>query len=164
MLLKIPNFLLNNFSYEKYVLLLFNKFLKMKHAILSFALIIAGAVFGQKEGNAKPAKPTLKFNTLEIVRDSIPYDSKDLFIFEFKNTSKKPATIQGVQTSCGCTAAEKPTEAVKPGKKSKISVSYDTKRVGTFTKTITVTSDVSEPIVLTIRGTVLPQKQEPVKN
>ena len=137
----------------------------MKHAILSFALIIAGAVFGQKaEKETKPVKPALKFTTLEIVRDSIPYDSKDLFIFEFKNNSKKPATIQNVQTSCGCTAAEKPTEAVKPGKKSKISVSYDTKRVGAFTKTITVTSDVSEPIVLTIRGTVLPQKTESKTN
>lgn len=137
----------------------------MKHVILSFALMIVGAIYGQNtEPKSKTAKPTLKFTTLEIVRDSIPYDSKDLFIFEFKNNSKKPATIQGVQTSCGCTAAEKPTEAVKPGKKSKISVSYDTKRVGQFTKTITVTSDVSEPIVLTIRGTVLPQKEEPVKN
>ncbi|MFY7669214.1 MAG: DUF1573 domain-containing protein [Crocinitomicaceae bacterium] len=137
----------------------------MKHAFFSFALILTGISFGQNSEKAsKTAKPTLKFTTLEIVRDSIPYDSKDLFIFEFKNNSKKPATIQGVQTSCGCTAAEKPTEAVKPGKKSKISVSYDTKRVGQFTKTITVTSDVSEPIVLTIRGTVLPQKTEPVKN
>lgn len=137
----------------------------MKHFILAFALIIVGSVFSQNsEKTPKPTKPQLKFTTLEIVRDSIPYDSKDLFIFEFKNNSKKPATIQGVQTSCGCTAAEKPTEPVKPGKKSKISVSYDTKRVGPFTKTITVTSDVSEPIVLTIRGTVLPQKEEPVKN
>ena len=93
-----------------------------------------------------------------------PFAEKTSVIFEFKNISKKPATIQGVQTSCGCTAAEKPTEAVAPGNKSKISVSYDTKRVGPFTKTITVTSDVSEPIVLTIRGTVLPQKEEPVKN
>jgi hypothetical protein len=137
----------------------------MKNAFFSFTLILTGIVFAQNSGKAsKTSKPTLKFTTLEIVRDSIPYDSKDLFIFEFKNNSKKPATIQGVQTSCGCTAAEKPTEPVKPGKKSKISVSYDTKRVGQFTKTITVTSDVSEPIVLTIRGTVLPQKEEPVKN
>ncbi len=137
----------------------------MKQAIFSLALIFSGTIFGQTtEKSPKPTKQTLKFTTLEIVRDSIPYDSKDLFIFEFKNNSKKPANIQGVQTSCGCTAAEKPTEPVKPGKKSKISVSYDTKRVGQFTKTITVTSDVSEPIVLTIRGTVLPQKEEPVKN
>jgi hypothetical protein len=45
---------------------------------------------------------------------------------------------------------------VKPGKKSTISVKYDTKRVGQFTKTITVSSNVSEPIILTIKGSVLP--------
>jgi hypothetical protein len=134
----------------------------MKTLLLFIIVFFGGVTFSQD--TQKQAEPTLKFTTLEIVRDSIPYDSKDLFIFEFKNISKKPATIQGVQTSCGCTAAEKPTEAVAPGNKSKISVSYDTKRVGPFTKTITVTSDVSEPIVLTIRGTVLPQKEDPVKN
>ena len=81
----------------------------------------------------------------------------EYFSFEFKNEGKTPALIQGVQTSCGCTTANKPEEPVKPGKKSVISVKYDTKRVGNFTKTITVTSNVSEPIVLTIRGTVLSQ-------
>jgi hypothetical protein len=40
-------------------------------------------------------------------------------------------------------------------------VKYDTKRVGQFTKTITVSSNVSEPIILTIKGSVLP---EPVKD
>lgn len=134
----------------------------MKSLLLTFALILTGVTIAQKADSDKPAKPGLKFTTIEIVRDSIPYGSKDLFIFEFKNVSKKPATIQGVQTSCGCTAAEKPTEPVKPGKKSKISVSYDTHRVGPFTKTITVTSDVAEPIVLTIRGTVKPEPQ-PIK-
>lgn len=108
-----------------------------------------------------PAKKTkgLTFTTLEINRENIPYGSEDLFIFEFKNDAKTPAIIQGVQTSCGCTAAEKPAEPVKPGKKSKISVKYDTKREGSFTKTITITSNVSEPIILTIKGTVLPKKE-----
>ena len=137
----------------------------MRRAVIFSVLFFSGLVFGQNSNkSAKSAKPSLKFTTLEIVRDSIVYDSKDLFVFEFKNNSKKPATIQNVQTSCGCTAAEKPSEPVKPGKKSKISVSYDTTRVGSFTKTITVTSDVSEPIDLTIRGTVLPKKEEPTNN
>ena len=66
--------------------------------------------------------------------------------------------ITNVQTSCGCTTAEKPTEPILPGKKSKISVKYDTKRVGDLNKSITVTTNVSEtPIVLTIKGKILPQ-------
>ena len=105
-------------------------------------------------------KKGLTFTKLEIVRDAIPYGSEELFSFEFKNDSKTPAIIQGVQTSCGCTTANKPEAPIKPGKKSEISVKYDTKRVGQFTKTITITSNVSEPITLTIRGTVLPEPEK----
>ena len=105
-------------------------------------------------------KKGLTFTKLEIVRDAIPYGSDELFSFEFKNDSKTPAIIQGVQTSCGCTTANKPEAPIKPGKKSEISVKYDTKRVGQFTKTITITSNVSEPITLTIRGNVLPEPEK----
>lgn len=130
----------------------------MKHLLLFSLLFTFAWAFGQKELGAAQ-KPFLQFETIEIVRKDIPYDSKDLFVFEFTNKSKKPATITNVQTSCGCTTAEKPENAIKKGKKGKISVSYDTKRVGDFVKTITVTSNVSIPIVLTIRGNVLPEKQ-----
>jgi hypothetical protein len=74
------------------------------------------------------------------------------------NKSGKPLKITNVQTSCGCTTAEKPENAIPKNKKGKISVSYDTKRVGEFVKTITVSSDQTEPVVLTIRGIVLPEK------
>jgi len=135
----------------------------MKHLFFALSVIISGLSFAQTIETVAPVAPKegLKFTTLEIVRENIPYDNKDLFEFEFKNVSKLPANIQGVQTSCGCTAAQKPTEATPAGKKDKISVSYDTKRVGPFTKTITITSDVSDPIVLTIKGTVLPQPEVP---
>ena len=107
-----------------------------------------------QEITKKKERRILQFKTLEIVRDDIPYDSPEQFVFEFKNKGKKPITIQGVSTSCGCTAAEKPSESIQPRKKSKIVVSYDTKRVGEFIKTITVTSDIAPPVVLTIKGKV----------
>jgi hypothetical protein len=132
----------------------------MRQTFILIALLFSQLVLSQISQNPeKSANPILLFKTLEIERDSIPYGSKDLFVFEFENDSKKPVTIQNVQTSCGCTAAEKPTEPIEPGKKSKISVSYDTTRIGSFTKTITVSSDISDPIVLTIRGSVLPKKE-----
>jgi hypothetical protein len=106
---------------------------------------------------AETAKPPVTFKTMTIERNDIPYDSKEPFVFEFKNTGKEAVLVTGVHTSCGCTAAEKPTEEVAKGKSSKIVVTYDTKRVGQFTKTITVTTNVSpDPIVLTIKGNVLP--------
>ena len=136
----------------------------MKNTLFALAMIVSVGVMAQEPTKKEAVKKEtvkktkgLTFTKLEIERKDIPYGSDELFIFEFKNDAKTPAIIQGVQTSCGCTAADKPVEPVKPGKKSKISVKYDTKRVGQFTKTITVTSNVSEPIILTIKGNVLPE-------
>ncbi len=132
-------------------------------------MIIGANVVAQEKTTKTPVKKEtaketaqkggIQFATVEIVRNDIPYGADELFSFEFKNTSKTPVIIQGVQTSCGCTTANKPEEPIAPGKKATISVKYDTKRVGPFTKTITVTSNVSEPIILTIKGTVLPMKE-----
>ncbi len=130
----------------------------MKYMVFAL-MFVAGLQASAQETTEKKVegKEGLVFTQMEIVRENIPYGTDDTFVFEFKNTAKTPAIIQGVQTSCGCTTAAKPEEPVKPGKKSEISVKYDTKRVGAFTKTITITSNVSDPIILTIRGTVLPE-------
>lgn len=110
------------------------------------------------EVKAKKKKEPITFKTLTIERNNIPFGSDETFTFTFKNTGKEPIIISNVQTSCGCTTAKKPEAPVAPKKSADISVKYDTKRVGQFTKTITITSNVSEPIVLTIKGTVLPQE------
>lgn len=132
-------------------------------AALSFSATAQEAA--KKEKTAKTAKTEktakqtqpITFKTLEINRPNIAYGADETFSFEFKNTGKTPIIISNVQTSCGCTTAEKPTEPIQPGKSSKISVKYDTKRVGDFTKTITVTTNVGEPVVLTIKGKVAPE-------
>jgi hypothetical protein len=115
----------------------------------------------KKEVKSKKEKAPITFTTVVIERKDIPYGTDDMFEFEFKNTGKSPLTIQSVQTSCGCTTAEKPTEPVMPRKTGKIIVKYDTKRVGNFTKTITIKTDAQDtPIILTIKGNVLPQEKE----
>jgi hypothetical protein len=137
----------------------------MKFLQLSLFLVLSSALFAQVQPKAKKeAQPPLKFTVLEIERQNIPYGSEDLFVFEFKNTSKKAAVITNVQTSCGCTAAERPETPIRKGKKGVIKVHYDTKRVGGFTKTITVFSNVGDPIILTIKGTVLSPSDSPVIN
>jgi hypothetical protein len=125
-----------------------------------FCFLSFFVIFGLNAQVSAPTKEInlLKFDKVEIIRNEIPYDSKELFVFTFVNKSGKPLKITNVQTSCGCTTAEKPENAIPKNKKGKISVSYDTKRVGEFVKTITVSSDQTEPVVLTIRGIVLPEK------
>lgn len=88
------------------------------------------------------------------------------FSFKFNNTGGEPLIIQGVQSSCGCTVAKKPQAPIMPGEGDEIAVRYDTRRLGVFHKTITVTSNADNAsVVLTIKGEVKPKPQEvaPVK-
>ena len=104
-------------------------------------------------------EPKLKFTTLTIENNTIPYGSDFSFEFPFKNTTKEFVKIEDVKRSCGCTTPYFPTDSIKPGKKDKIVAKYDTKRVGGFTKTLTVVIKDSDPVVLTIKGIVLPEAQ-----
>lgn len=107
---------------------------------------------------AKKTKAPITFVKTEIERNGITYGADETFTFEFKNNTKSPIIITNVGTSCGCTTAKKPEEPIKPGKKGEIAVKYDTKRVGEFTKTITVTTSAQpEPIQLMIKGSVNPE-------
>jgi len=126
----------------------------MKSILLFSLLLISQYGFSQST-----SKKILLFDVVEIERKDIPYDSKDFFVFNFSNKTGQPVTITNVQTNCGGNTADKPENPIKKNKRGKISVSYDTKRVGEFVKTITVTSDKAPPVVLTIRGNVLPQRQ-----
>ncbi len=76
--------------------------------------------------------------------------------FTFKNVGQAPIIITKVKASCGCTVPTKPAKAIMPGEKAVIKVSYDTKRLGAFSKTITVSSNAKQKqYVLHIKGTVV---------
>lgn len=130
----------------------------MKFYLTLLSMFMVSYLNAQQSNSLKSTKKGLKFIKTEINRGDISYGNKDLFVFEFINTSKKPISIKDVQTSCGCTTADKPAGLIKKRGKGKISVSYDTYRVGPFTKTITVTATDCLPVVLTISGLVLPEK------
>ena len=75
--------------------------------------------------------------------------------FEFKNSGKDPLVITNVKSSCGCTVPTYPREPIKKGQNEKIHVKYDTNRIGTFNKTITVYSNAkNSPVELRIKGEV----------
>ena len=75
--------------------------------------------------------------------------------FKFKNIGKDPLVISNARGSCGCTVPTWPKEPIMKGQTGVIKVHYDTKRVGAFTKTVTLTSNAkSDSKVLTIKGVV----------
>jgi hypothetical protein len=128
-------------------------------SILFVALTIGLSLFSfsqeVKAEKKKKTKPPVTFKATEIERKGITYGADETFTFEFKNTSKSPVIVTNVGTSCGCTTAKKPEAPIAPGKTGIISVKYDTKRVGNFTKEITVTTNAqTEPYKLTIKGSV----------
>ena len=75
--------------------------------------------------------------------------------FKFKNTGKEPLIISNARGSCGCTVPTWPKEPIMKGQTGIIKVHYDTKRVGAFTKTVTITSNSKTPSkVITIKGLI----------
>ena len=65
-------------------------------------------------------------------------------VFIFTNIGNQPLIITKIQSSCGCTVPKKPEEPIMPGEKGEIKVSYDTKRVGGFSKAITIFSNAKK--------------------
>ncbi|MDB4205409.1 DUF1573 domain-containing protein [Polaribacter sp.] len=75
--------------------------------------------------------------------------------FVFTNIGDAPLIIQSIKSSCGCTVPKKPENPIMPGEKGEIKVSYDTKRVGGFSKSITITSNTKNAVkVIKIKGFV----------
>ena len=75
--------------------------------------------------------------------------------FTFKNPGMVPLIIQDVKTSCGCTVPDYPKQPIIPGTQGKITVTYDAKESGYFSKTITITANTEQvTYLLYIKGEV----------
>ncbi|MDR2910751.1 MAG: DUF1573 domain-containing protein [Bacteroidales bacterium] len=76
--------------------------------------------------------------------------------FVFVNKGTKPLVLNGVSASCGCTSPSWTRTPVLPGKTGSVKVKYNTEILGSFTKTVTVSSNASNSnVILTIRGNVV---------
>jgi len=104
--------------------------------------------------------PQIKFDSTSIDYGTIENGSDGERVFSFTNTGNADLIITNVKSSCGCTIPKKPEGPIAPGEHSEIVVRYDTKRVGPFRKTITVsTNQEDNPIIaLKLKGIVLPKQ------
>lgn len=104
-----------------------------------------------------PNAAEITFESEVIDYGTVEYDANGIREFRFKNTGKSPLKIANVVGSCTCTVPEWPKEEIAPGKTGVIKAKYDTKRVGSFEKTITITSNAKTPSkVVRIKGVVKP--------
>ena len=82
-----------------------------------------------------------KFEEETINYGKIQKGSNGERVFVFTNIGEEPLIIENIKSSCGCTVPKKPEKPIMPGEKGEIKVSYDTKRVGNFSKQITISSN-----------------------
>ena len=100
--------------------------------------------------------PIFEFEEEVIDYGKIAHNADGNRTFIFKNIGKSPLIITQTKGSCGCTVPTYEKEPIMPGETGKIKVKYATNRVGRFSKTVTITSNASEPKkVVRIKGEVL---------
>ncbi len=117
-------------------------------AILSFvALLFVSVTLNAQE---------FKFEKEVIDYGKINVGSEGKRVFEFTNVGDEPIVIKNISSTCGCTVPKKPEKPIMPGEKGEIEVSYDTKRLGGFSKAITIISNAkNQRKVLKIKGFIV---------
>ncbi len=101
-----------------------------------------------------------KFQSETINYGKITQGTNGVRVFEFTNVGDAPLIIKEIKSSCGCAIPKKPERPIMPGEKGEISVSYDTARMGGFSKAITIYSNAKqERKSLKIKGYVTKKKQ-----
>jgi len=99
--------------------------------------------------------PDMNFETTEIDYGTIAQNSDPLRVFKFTNEGTEPLVIKHAKGSCGCTVPSYPKQPIAPGESATIEVRYDTKRIGPFQKTVTLTTnEADEKHTLRIKGKV----------
>lgn len=91
-------------------------------------------------------------------------DGRVSAVFTIKNEGMSPLILSNVRASCGCTTPKWPREPIEPGQTGSITVTYNPNgRPGRFQKSVTITSNATEPTKrVIIKGEVIPRQAKPV--
>lgn len=91
---------------------------------------------GSTSSTLRFTEDTWDFGTIKEIDGPVSHT------FEFTNTGKNAIVIERVSVSCGCTSPSYSKEAVMPGKKGTVKITYDpSMRPGPFNKEIYVVSN-----------------------
>lgn len=131
----------------------------MKKSVFSILFLFVFASFLSAQINLQGAegdKPVFKWLTntdhdFGKLKQGVPATTT----FEFINEGKVDLVLSNVKPSCGCTTPEYSKDPIPPKGKGFIKATYNAASMGSFQKSITVSSNVSEqPVILTIKGEV----------
>ncbi len=82
--------------------------------------------------------------------------------YEFVNSGNAPLIISEVKPGCGCTVANYTKEAVAPGNKGFVEITYNAAAMGNFSKSVSVTANTNPNlVVLSFNGEVISETVAP---
>ena len=123
----------------------------MKKLVLLVFAFIAFTVVAQAQQDT-----TARFEKTVHDFGDIAQGVPQTYTFIIENTGTEPLIIQNVRASCGCTAPGWTKEPIAPGAKGEVKATYNSAAVGSFNKSLTVTTTGSPATIqLIIRGKVL---------
>jgi hypothetical protein len=128
---------------------------KLLFFVFSAVLFCGTTAMAQDKTQTKAPANALKWETMNIDMGKIPQGTPATVTFKFTNTGHTPVVLKTVQPSCGCTTSDYTKEPVAPGKTGYVKATYNAAANGSFTKSVTVTTDASEVGVLVIHGEVV---------
>lgn len=125
----------------------------MKSQVTLLVLLFVGVLISYAQ--------EFKFEQETINYGKVEQSSDGVRVFEFTNIGDAPLLIKDIKSSCGCAVPQKPEKPIMPGEKGQISVSYDTRRLGAFSKAITIFSNAKrERMSIKIKGYVTSKSQK----
>ena len=129
--------------------------------LTSFIMVVffATTIFAQ----ASKSGPEIKFEKTVHNYGNIVQGADGSCEFVFKNIGNEPLILSNVASSCGCTVPDWPKNPILPNQTASIKVKYDTKRVGTISKSVTVFSNATtDRVMLQLSGNVAAQPTEAI--
>lgn len=132
----------------------------MKKALFSLTMMLAVVFVGFNANAQTPVQPetgaVIEFDKETHNYGTIKQNAEPNCYFEITNTGNEPLIISNAKGSCGCTVPSYDKSPIMPGDSRKLTVRYDTKRVGPINKSVTITSNaVNSPTkVIRITGKV----------
>ena len=131
----------------------------MKKYRFFIGLMLVGFVMHAMGQSTRPKEPAPAITFKQLVHNygNVYKGDNGSFSFKFVNTGKEPLILSRPRSSCGCTVPSWPKEPIMPGDSGNIKVTYNTHILGAFNKTVTVYSNSPKPVVLRIKGRVVPR-------
>ncbi len=87
------------------------------------------------------AQPKARYLTPKVELGNVMWKVPALAHFEIRNTGNQPLLVTGVYTDCACTVAAWDKRPIAPGTTTTLTVTLDAETLGTFDKSVYVTTN-----------------------